>query len=165
MGDHRPWKHWPAGGKGSQGFWCADHLLFCFRPKGQDGYEQVDLDTLLKESDILSVHAPLNKYTENLMDRSCFQKMKKESIFLNLGRGQIVVEKDLAEALEQGEIAAAGLDVLCQEPMSPENPLRGFKDSDRLFITPHIGWASVEARTRLMNIIYHQIRDYEEKPI
>ena len=133
--------------------------------KGQDGYEQVDLDTLLKESDILSVHAPLNKYTENLMDRSCFQKMKKESIFLNLGRGQIVVEKDLAEALEQGEIAAAGLDVLCQEPMSPDNPLRGFKDSDRLFITPHIGWASVEARTRLMNIIYHQIRDYEEKPI
>ena len=77
----------------------------------------------------------------------------------------IVEEKDLAEALEQGEIAAAGLDVLCQEPMSPENPLRGFKDSDRLFITPHIGWASVEARTRLMNIIYHQIRDYEEKPI
>ena len=99
------------------------------------------------------------------MDRSCFQKMKKKSIFLNLGRGQIVVEKDLAEALEQGEIAAAGLDVLCQEPMSPDNPLRGFKDSDRLFITPHIGWASVEARTRLMNIIYHQIRDYEEKPI
>ena len=133
--------------------------------KGQDGYEQVDLDTLLKESDILSVHAPLNEYTENLMDRSCFQKMKKESIFLNLGRGQIVVEKDLAEALDQGEIAAAGLDVLCQEPMSPDNPLRGFKDSDRLFITPHIGWASVEARTRLMNIIYHQIRDYEEKPI
>lgn len=133
--------------------------------KGQEGYEQVDLDTLLKESDILSVHAPLNKYTENLMDRSCFQKMKKESIFLNLGRGQIVVEKDLAEALEQGEIAATGLDVLCQEPMSPDNPLRGFKDSDRLFITPHIGWASVEARTRLMNIIYHQIRDYEEKPI
>ena len=123
------------------------------------------MDTLLKESYILSVHAPLNKYTENLMHRSCFQKMKKESIFLNLGRGQIVVEKDLAEALEQGEIEAAGLDVLCKEPMSTENPLRGFKESDRLCITPHIGWASVEARTRLRNIIYHQIRDYEEKPI
>ena len=116
-------------------------------------YEEVDFDTLLAESDILSVHAPLDENTQNLMDKDAFDKMKKTAIFLNLGRGPIVVEADLADALEQGRIAAAGLDVLCKEPMSPDNPLRRIKDSDKLLITPHIGWASVEARTRLMQTI------------
>ncbi|MBC5714770.1 D-2-hydroxyacid dehydrogenase [Roseburia sp. BX1005] len=116
-------------------------------------YEEVDFDTLLAESDILSVHAPLDENTQNLMDKDAFEKMKNTAIFLNLGRGPIVVEADLADALEQGRIAAAGLDVLCIEPMSPDNPLRRIKDSDKLLITPHIGWASVEARTRLMQTI------------
>lgn len=116
-------------------------------------YEEVDFDTLLAESDILSVHAPLDENTQNLMDKDAFEKMKNTAIFLNLGRGPIVVEADLADALEQGRIAAAGLDVLCIEPMSPDNPLRHIKDSDKLLITPHIGWASVEARTRLMQTI------------
>ena len=116
-------------------------------------YEEVDFDTLLAESDILSVHAPLDENTQNLMDKEAFEKMKNTAIFLNLGRGPIVVEADLADALEQGRIAAAGLDVLCIEPMSPDNPLRRIKDSDKLLITPHIGWASVEARTRLMQTI------------
>lgn len=125
----------------------------------QEGFHQVDLDTLLKTSDIVSVHAPLNEYTENLMDASAFAKMKPSAIFLNLGRGAIVVEKDLADALDRGIIRAAGLDVLSVEPMSPENPLRQIKDSRKLFITPHIAWASVEARTRLMDIIYEQIKE------
>lgn len=116
-------------------------------------YEEVDFDTLLAESDILSVHAPLDENTQNLMDKDAFDKMKKTAILLNLGRGPIVVEADLADAIEQGRIAAAGLDVLCKEPMSPDNPLRRIKDSDKLLITPHIGWASVEARTRLMQTI------------
>ncbi|MBO5372121.1 MAG: D-2-hydroxyacid dehydrogenase [Lachnospiraceae bacterium] len=121
-------------------------------------YKEVDFDTLLAVSDIVSVHAPLDENTLNLMDKEAFSKMKKEAIFLNLGRGPIVVEADLADALEAGEIAAAGLDVLCKEPMSIDNPLRRIKDSDRLLITPHIGWASVEARTNLMNIILEQVR-------
>ena len=87
-------------------------------------------------------------------------KMKKSAIFLNLGRGPIVVEQDLADALENNEIAAAGLDVLCVEPMSADNPLREIKDSNKLIITPHIAWASVEARTRLMNIILGQVKEY-----
>ena len=74
----------------------------------QDGYQQVDMDTLLTTSDIISVHAPLNEFTENLLDKEAFRKMKKECIFLNLGRGPIVVEEDLADALDEGEIAAAG---------------------------------------------------------
>lgn len=128
----------------------------------QPDYEQVDFDTLLSESDIVSVHAPLTPQTEKLMDKAAFSKMKSSAIFLNVGRGPIVVEADLADALEQGEIAAAGLDVLCVEPMSSENPLKRIKDSDKLLITPHIAWASVEARTRLMEIILEQIKEFFE---
>ena len=122
--------------------------------------ERVTFDTLLRESDIVSVHAPLDENTKDLMNKEAFDKMKSSAIFLNLGRGPIVVEKDLADALEQGSIAAAGLDVLCVEPMQEENPLRQIKDSNRLIITPHIAWASVEARTRLMQIIEGQIREF-----
>lgn len=126
----------------------------------QPGYERVELDRLLAESDIISVHAPLNENTSGLMDASAFAKMKKTAIFLNLGRGQIVDEAALADALENGELMAAGLDVLCKEPMSADNPLRRIKDSSRLFITPHIAWASIEARTRLMQIIAEQIKEF-----
>ena len=86
--------------------------------------------------------------------------MKETCIFLNLGRGPIVVEQDLYDALVNGEIAAAGLDVLSAEPMSEKNPLIKIQDSRRLFITPHIAWASVEARTRLMQIILDQVKEY-----
>lgn len=126
----------------------------------QEGYHQVSLDTLLETSDIVSVHAPLNEHTEHLMNLNAFCKMKKSAIFLNLGRGPIVVEADLKTALETNEIQAAGLDVLCAEPMSEDNPLRGFTDSNRLLITPHIAWASIEARTKLMNIIAGQIQEF-----
>ena len=126
----------------------------------QEGYEQVDLDTVLAKSDIISIHAPLTEHTEGLMDKAAFAKMKKTAIFLNLGRGPIVVEQDLYEALKTGEIAAAGLDVLCEEPMSETNPLVKIKDSKKLIITPHIAWASVEARNRLMQIIVGQIREF-----
>lgn len=128
----------------------------------QPGYERVNFDTLLSESDIISVHAPLTAETEKLIDREAFRKMKNSAVFLNLGRGPIVVEEDLANALEQGEIAAAGLDVLCKEPMSADNPLRRIKDSSKLFITPHIAWASIEARTRLMGIIAGQVKEFFE---
>lgn len=126
-------------------------------------YEEVDLDTLLATSDIVSVHAPLTENTTNLMDATAFRKMKKSALFINVGRGAIVNEADLADALEQGEIAGAGLDVLCEEPMVEANPLRRIKDSNRLIITPHIAWASIEARTRLMDIIYHQVEEFLQR--
>lgn len=126
----------------------------------QPGYRRVSFAELLEQSDIVSVHAPLTAETENLMDEAAFSRMKKSAIFLNLGRGPIVSEEALAAALESGEIRAAGLDVLCAEPMSRENPLKRIKDSDRLLITPHIAWASLEARTRLMEIILGQIREF-----
>lgn len=126
----------------------------------QDGYKRVDFDTLLSTSDIISVHAPLTPETEGLMDAEAFAKMKPSAIFLNAGRGAIVKEDDLAEALENNVIAAAGLDVLCEEPMNPNSPFLRIKDSKRLLITPHIAWASVEARTRLMDIIFNQIKEF-----
>lgn len=126
----------------------------------QADYERVDFDTLLRESDVISVHAPLDENTEGLMNAAAFEKMKQTAIFLNLGRGPIVVEQDLADAIKRNSIAAAGLDVLAVEPMSPDNPLREIKDSERLIITPHIAWASVEARTRLMEIILGQIKEF-----
>ena len=123
-------------------------------------YERVSFEEILAQSDVVSVHAPLDENTKGLMNAKAFAQMKKSAIFLNLGRGPIVVEQDLADALNEGWIAAAGLDVLSVEPMSADNPLRQIKDSDKLIITQHIAWASVEARTRLMDIIYHQIREY-----
>lgn len=126
----------------------------------QPGYERVDFDTLLAESDIVSIHAPLDENTKGLMDKTAFDKMKKNAILINVGRGPIVVEQDLADALNQQKIAAAGLDVLSVEPMQQDNPLRLIKDSDRLLITPHIAWASVEARTRLMKTIEGQIAEF-----
>lgn len=126
----------------------------------QPGYQQVDFDTLLRTSDIISVHAPLNEYTERLMDAAAFKKMQPHAIFLNLGRGPIVAEEALAAALNNGEIAAAGLDVLSIEPMSDTNPLLHVQDKSKLLITPHIGWASVEARTNLMDIIAGQIAEF-----
>ncbi len=129
----------------------------------QEGYQQVDFDTLLTESDILSIHAPLNQYTEGLMDKSAFQKMKSSAILLNLGRGPIIKEADLAQALNQGEIMAAGLDVLCCEPMAADSPFFSVEDKSRLLITPHVAWAATEARQRLMQIIAGQIRDFFEE--
>ena len=124
-----------------------------------DDYKEVSFGELLATSDIVSIHAPLNAQTEGLMDAAAFKQMKKTAVLINVGRGPIIVEKDLAEALRNGEIAGAGLDVLSVEPMSKESPFCGLKDS-RLFITPHIAWASVEARTRLMDIIAEQIREF-----
>lgn len=125
----------------------------------QEGYRRVDLDTLLSSSDIVSVHAPLTPETENLMNADAFKKMKSSAIFINVGRGAIVNEQDLADAINNHVIAAAGLDVLTEEPMNPNSPFLHIKDSKRLLITPHIAWASVEARTNLMDIVYNQIKE------
>jgi len=125
--------------------------------KCSDVYEQVDFDTLLKQSDIVSIHCPLNEKTRGLMNIEAFKKMKKSAILVNVARGPIVVEEDLYTALEEGLIGGAGLDVLSKEPMREDNPLVKYKDSRKLIITPHMAWASVEARTRCMEEIYKNI--------
>ena len=126
----------------------------------QEGYQQVDLDTLVRTCDVISVHAPLNENTEGLINAELFDKMKKDAIFLNLGRGPIVVEKDLADAIKERKIGGAALDVLCKEPMAEDNPLVELLGDDHLLITPHIAWATVEARIRLMKTIEGQIKEF-----
>ena len=138
--------------------------LICYSASGKKyntEYEQVSLDELLSRSDILSVHAPLNGYTENLMTLEKFRKMKKSAIFLNLARGAIVNEPDLYTALTEGSIAGAGLDVLCKEPMNPENPLLKIQDSNKLIITPHIAWAAKETRFRVVDEVVKNIQRFQ----
>lgn len=124
--------------------------------------KEVGLDELLTGSDIVSIHAPLNNDTENLINMESLKKMKPSAFLLNLGRGPIVNEEDLCAALDEGIIAGAGLDVLSVEPMKKDSPFLKMKYPDRIFITPHIAWASIEARKRLMEIIEGQIKEWIE---
>ena len=122
--------------------------------------KEVSFKELLRTSDIISIHAPLNSDTQGLINMDALKEMKKSAILLNLGRGPIVCEEDLCKALDEGMIAGAGLDVLSVEPMEKNSPFLTMKNRDRIFITPHIAWASVEARVRLMEIIEEQIKEY-----
>ena len=120
-------------------------------------YEQVDKDTLLAESDFLSLHCPLSDLTRNFIDADALKKMKKTAVLINVARGRVVDNTALYEALVKGEIAAAGLDVVENEPLEISNPLSKLKDSNQLIITPHLAWASVEARTRCVQGAYENI--------
>ena len=117
-------------------------------------YERVEFDKLLAESDIISIHAPLNNDTNGLFDGAAFDKMKSSAVLINVGRGPIVKDGDLAEALMENKIAAAALDVVSVEPIEKNNPLMQLKDSEKLIITPHIAWAPCETRQRLVNEVY-----------
>ncbi len=125
-----------------------------------DEYERVDKEKIFSCSDILSIHAPLNENTKNLVDYEKLSLMKSNSVLLNLGRGPIINEEDLTRALNENKIAGAGLDVLVNEPMSTNCPLLNVRDKEKLFITPHIAWASTEARTRLVNEIELNIKAF-----
>lgn len=125
-------------------------------------YERVDLDTLLKESDVLSIHCPLSDRTRNLINRDTLKLMKKSAILINVARGPVVNDADLAEALNNGTIAGAGLDVLGVEPMEKDNPLGLIKDSRKLLITPHMAWASVESRQRCFDEVLLNIKAFIE---
>lgn len=125
-------------------------------------YERVDLDTLLKESDVLSIHCPLSDRTRNLINRDTLKLMKRNAILINVARGPVVNDADLAEALNNGTIAGAGLDVLGVEPMEKDNPLGLIKDSRKLLITPHMAWASVESRQRCFDEVFENIRAFME---
>lgn len=124
-------------------------------------YPQVDKETLLAESDFLSLHCPLSELSRNFIDRAALQKMKKTAVLINVARGSVVNNTDLYQALVAGEIMAAGLDVLEQEPLRPENPLSQLKDSNQIIITPHLAWGSVEARTRCVQEVIKNIESFQ----
>lgn len=122
------------------------------------GIKQVTtLEELFRQSDILSLHCPLTKDTEKIVNQKHLQLMKKTALLVNTSRGQLVDEEALAEALMNGQIAGAGLDVLCQEPPAFENILLSARNC---YITPHIAWATTAARQRLMDAITENVRAF-----
>lgn len=125
-------------------------------------YEQVSFDELLSSSDVLSLHCPLSDITRGIINREALLKMKETAILINVARGPVVVDADLAEALEKGIIAGAGLDVTGTEPMKAENPLSRITDSNKLIITPHLAWASIEARNRCVKETFENIKAFSE---
>ena len=127
---------------------------------GQMGFENVtivSLQDLLSDSDIVTLHCPLTDETAGLINIDTLRKMKRTAFLINTSRGQIIVEKDLAEALDAGIIAGAGLDVLSVEPPPFDNPLLKARNC---IITPHIAWATHESRSRLINIAVDNIKAF-----
>jgi len=124
-----------------------------------EGYENYPLDELLKRSDIVTLHCPLTPETKGIINRGRLRLMKPSALLVNCARGQLIVEQDLADALNEGRIAGAALDVLSEEPPSPDNPLLKAKNC---IITPHVAWATLEARQRLMKIAVDNVRCFLE---
>ena len=117
------------------------------------------IDDIFRMSDIVSLHCPLNKETSEIANAAHLSLMKKSAILINTGRGGLVNEQDLADALRENRIKAAGLDVMVNEPPREDNPLLKL---DNCFITPHIAWATYEARVRLMNQTVKNLRSFIE---
>lgn len=120
-------------------------------------YPSVPLDRLMRESDVVSVHAPYNERTAGLVGEKELRMMKPKSIIVNMGRGGIVVEEALAKVIDEGVIGGAGLDVYSTEPIPADHPLLRTRHPERLSLTPHVAWASIEARERLIQSIADNI--------
>jgi len=120
-------------------------------------YKRFELEDLLKSSDVISIHAPLNNQTRDLITYDRIKLMRPCAILLNLGRGGIVNERDLAKALNENVIAAAGIDVMEQEPINADNPLLKLFDKEKILITPHMAWASTESRELLVEKIARNV--------
>ena len=127
------------------------------RPSEVPGVTMVDMDTVFRESDVLSVHCPLTPETKGLVNAARLSTMKPSAYLLNTSRGPVINEADLADALNAGTICGAGLDVLSTEPPAADNPLLSAKNC---LITPHIAWASKAARTRLLGVVVANIKGF-----
>ena len=120
-------------------------------------YQQVDFETLLKSSDIISIHAPLNEQTHYLFNEEALLKMKETAYLINVGRGGIIDEQALVKVLNQGHLAGVGLDVFEHEPLLDDDVLYQIQDMNKVIFTPHIAWASKEARERCVHEVYENI--------
>ena len=127
------------------------------RPIPDADVQQVPFEELLRRSDVVSMHCPLNADSEGMMDAAAFAAMKQGAIFINTSRGGLVDEQALRDALDSGHLLGAGVDVLQVEPMTADCPLYG---APRCIINPHIAWAGVETRRRLMGVVAENIRRY-----
>jgi lactate dehydrogenase-like 2-hydroxyacid dehydrogenase len=126
----------------------------------QQPYTRLELDEFLHTCDVVSIHAPLNERTENLLNYDRLKQMKRSALLINVGRGGIVNEADLARALDEQLIAGAGVDVFTQEPIPANHPLLQVTNREALVLTPHMSWSSLEARILLMERIGENIRSF-----
>ncbi len=144
----------------AQAFGCKTVYWSSTDSDRDPGSRRLGLDELLRSCDVVSIHAPLDERTRGRVADRELALMKPGSFLLNLGRGGIVDEAALARALQAGRLAGCGLDVLSEEPMSALSPLRAVLDCGRLLVTPHVAWASVEARNRCVDEIVRNISDF-----
>ena len=138
----------------------AEVIYYSSGKNSSTQFKKVSFEELLEKSDIISIHAPLNENTKGLIDYEALIKMKSSAILVNMGRGPIVVEKDLARAIEEEQIRGAALDVYETEPVGEDNILLSIKNKDKLLLSPHIAWASIEARERLFNEVVENIKAF-----
>lgn len=143
----------------AQSFGCNTNYYSTSGTNNNTNYNSISLEELLSNSDIISIHSPLNDTTLNLINKTNLTLLKDKTIILNLGRGGIVNEQDIANELDTREIFY-GTDVVTKEPISIESDLLKVVNKDRLIITPHIAWASKEARVRLINMIKDNIKEF-----
>ena len=145
--------------KKAEAFDCEIVYFSTSGKNSNNAYKKVELDELLKTCDIISIHCPLNENTKDLLNYENMKNIKDGAILLNLGRGGIINEADLAKIIDEKEIYC-GIDVVSVEPILESNPLLKVKNKDRLLLTPHIGWASIEARNKLVQMVANNIRDF-----
>lgn len=139
----------------------ADVIYFSTSGKNSsDTYRQVGLGELMGKSDIICIHAPLNESTKNLIAYSELSLMKPSAVLVNVGRGGIIDEADLAKAIDADLLAGAAVDVFPTEPMPLDNPLLNVKNEEKILLTPHIAWSSIEARATMVEGVAENIREF-----
>ncbi|PSM52131.1 2-hydroxyacid dehydrogenase [Campylobacter blaseri] len=143
----------------AQAFGCEVSYYSTSGKNANKEYKSVSLNELLKECDIISIHAPLNENTKNLIDEKELAKLKENAIIMNFGRGGIINEEALAHAIDNSSIKAV-VDVLETEPMEKNHPFLNIKNKDNILITPHIAWGSKEARKTLIDMVAKNIEDF-----
>lgn len=138
------------------------HVIY-FSTSGKNNssiYKQVELEELMRKSDIICVHAPLNERTKNLITLRELSLMKPTSLIVNVGRGGIIDEADLAKAVDTNLFAGAAVDVFSSEPLPKDNPLMSVQNKEKLILTPHIAWASIEARATMVESVAKNIQGF-----
>ncbi len=133
-------------------------IAYVRRPTEYEGVEFTDLDSLFARSDYLSLHCPLTEETRHLINHQTLAKMQKHAVIINTARGGVIEEEALTEALNSGALRGAGIDVLDEEPMRPNHP---YLTAKNCYITPHVAWGSIEARTRLIELVAENLRAFE----
>jgi lactate dehydrogenase-like 2-hydroxyacid dehydrogenase len=144
----------------AKSFGCNVYYYSTSGKNSNSQYEQKSLEELLEISDVISIHCPLTNTTKNLINKSNLKTMKEDVVLINVARGGIINEEDLCEALDSNKSLYCGLDVVEEEPIREDNPLLKVQNKQRIIITPHVAWASIESRNKLIDSVYNNVKEY-----